>query len=113
MFLVELEAEILFQQRRETEGPNPQQLRGHPRVEQILHLPAIVLMQQAQIVVGVVQYDFDLWIFDQRPQARRLANRQGIDDGLMAIRRQLQQIDAVDEAMKTRALGVERDGSDR
>jgi hypothetical protein len=27
----------------------------------------------------------------------------------MAVRRQLQQVDAIDEAMKARALGVERD----
>ena len=54
MFFVKLHAEELLQQRRQTERANPQQLSSYAGVEEIPHLPAVVLMQQSQIVVGVV-----------------------------------------------------------
>ena len=109
MLLVQLHAEELFEQGSEPERANAQQLRGHARVEEMRDTPPVILVQQAQIVIGVVQHDLDGAILEQGAKARRRADGQGIDHRFMVQRGQLQQIDAIDEAVKTRAFGVERE----
>jgi hypothetical protein len=63
--LVELHAELLLEQRGEAEGALAEELRGDARVEQAAHLPAVVLAQEAQVVVGVVEDHLDRRVLDQ------------------------------------------------
>jgi len=37
-------------------------------------------MQEAQIVIGIVEYDFDIFVLQQRAEFRRRADRQRVDD---------------------------------
>jgi hypothetical protein len=111
MLLVELEPEVLFEQRREPEGADAEQLRRDARVEEIRHPPSVILMQQTQIVISVVQHHFHGAIFEQRAEQRGRADRQRIDHRFMMRRGKLQQVDAIDEAVKTRPLRVEREGA--
>mgnify|MGYP003346564600 CR=1 FL=1 len=91
-------------------GPrlDPEQLRGDSGVEQVGRAPPVVLMQQAQIVVGVVEHDLDLGIGEQGAERRRRLDRERIDDAVMRARRELDQVDPIDEAMEARPFGVDR-----
>jgi hypothetical protein len=80
MLLIELHPEILLEQGGETEGANAEELRRHASVEDVPGMPPIVLMQQSEVVVGVVKDDLHRRILEQGAQAGRLADRQRIDD---------------------------------
>ena len=54
-----------------------------------------------------MKYLLDLRVLDQMAQAGRLADWQRVDDGAAVARAQLEQVDAVDEPMKARPLGVD------
>ena len=109
VLLVQLEPEVLLQQRRKAEGGEAEELRRDPRVEDVRHPPAVVLVQEAQVVVSVVKDDFDPRVFHQPAQRRRRAEGQRVDDGAALIRGELQQVDAIHELVKARPLGVQRD----
>ena len=68
MLLVELHAEEPLEQRGQTERANAEQLCGDARVEDVRDSPAVVLMEQPQIVVGVVKDDFDVARLEQAPE---------------------------------------------
>ena len=78
MLLVELHPEVPLEQRRETEGANAEELRRDARVEDVPGVPAIVLMQQSEVVVGVVKDDLHRRILEQR-RPGRLACRSAAD----------------------------------
>jgi hypothetical protein len=108
MLLVELHAKVPLEERREPEGLESQQLRRDARVEDVRDAPAIILVEQSQVVVSVVKHDLDRGVLEQLAEDRRLADRQRVDDRVAGACRQLQQIDAVDEPVEACSFGVER-----
>src|SRR5688500_15832030 len=66
-------------------------------------------MEQAQIVVGIVKHGFNRLAFEQRAKSGRRANRKRIDDGASIAGGQLEQIDAIEKAVKAGALGIQRE----
>src|SRR5207249_4111326 len=72
-------------------------------------VPGVILLQEAQIVIRVVEHDLDGGSLEEMPELRGRADRQRIDDRRALARRELEQIDSVDEAMEARTFGVERD----
>src|SRR5687767_6064145 len=107
MLLVELHLEELIEQRREPEGFYPEKLRGDSRIEDAIDLPAIVLMEQAKVVVGVMKNDLDLRILEYLTEAGRHSDRQRVDDRALVARRDLQEIYPVDEPVKARSFGID------
>jgi hypothetical protein len=110
MLLVELYIEEPLQQRCQSKRADSQQLRGNSRVEDVLDVPAVVLVQEPQVVVGIVEHDFDFRRLQQRTESFGYADRERIEDGAGLSGRDLQQVDPIDEAMEARSLGVERYG---
>ncbi len=109
MLLVELHAEVALEEGRQAEAPNPEDLRRHSRVEEVRRMPAVVLMQEPQVVVGIVKDDLDARRLEQPAERRRLADGQRIEHGAPLARGELEQVDAVDETMKARAFGIDGD----
>jgi hypothetical protein len=120
--LVELHAELLVEQRGEPERALAQQLRGDARVEQAAHLPAVILAQEPQVVVGVVEHRLDRRVLDHPAERRQRADDERVDHRAQLARRgrpgravaghprrHLQQVHAVGEAVEARGLGVERE----
>ena len=89
MLLVELHAEEPLEERGKTERANPEQLGCHPRVEDVRRVPAVVLMQEPQIVIGVVQHDLDLPRFEQRAKSFGNADGERIEDRARLARGEL------------------------
>src|SRR5213079_3757268 len=87
------------------------ELRRDPRVEEPDGAKAIVAVEHAQIVIGVVEGFFDLWISQQA--AERLETRRGdghgIDDGRLGWTRDLEEVDAVAVAMEAGRFGIDAD----
>src|SRR5881396_2512655 len=108
MLFVELHTKEMFEQRCESERADAKQLRGDPRIEDVAHVPGVILLQEAQIVIRVVEHDLDGGRLKEMPELRGRADRQRIDDRRALARRELEQIDSVDEAMEARTFGVER-----
>jgi hypothetical protein len=106
MLLLELEPEEALEQRGEPEGADPGELRGDARVEDVPDVPAIVLREEAQVVVGVVKDDLDLRVLEHAAEGFRRADRQRVDDRRRVARRELEEVDPVVEAVEARALGV-------
>ncbi len=111
VLLVELHAEVPLEQRGEAERAEAQKLRRDARVEDVADVPLVVLLEQTQIVVGVVKDDLDPRILEYAAERRRLPDGYGIDDGRAFAGRELQQVDSIDESMEAGALGVQRDAS--
>ena len=57
MLLFELDAEESLEERGEAEGADAKELRREARVEDVTKLPIIILMQQPQVIVGIVKDD--------------------------------------------------------
>jgi hypothetical protein len=110
MLLVELYTEEALEQRGEAERANTEELRGDARVEDVGDLPAVVLMEEPQVVVSVVEDDFDRARFEKAPEALRDTDRERIEDRTRFTRRELEQVDPVDEPVEARPFGIERDG---
>src|SRR6185503_4106226 len=112
MLLVELETEVSLEKRGEPERLEPEQLRGDAGVENVPNVPTIILVQQSQIIIRVVKHDLDAGILEQTAESSGRADRDGIDDCRLVARRELEQIDSIDEAMEARALGIEGKDAD-
>ena len=110
MLLVELEPERALQQRREPERANAEQLRRDARVEEPARVPAVILMQQPEIVVGVVKHLLDRVALEDSPERSGLSDRQRIEHRGEVARAHLQQIDSIDESMEAGSLRVHGHG---
>src|SRR5207302_7896570 len=111
MLFVEADAEVPLEERGETERPNSQHLRRDASVEDVPHMPAIIPLEQPQIVVRVVKYGLDGGIFEHPAEGNEglCGNGKRIDDRRTVARGELQQIDTIDETMEARSLGIDRD----
>src|SRR4051812_21102739 len=109
MLFVESDVEVLLEKCSQAERLDSEELRGNPRVEDFGDMPAIILMEKAQIVVGIVKDDFHGTTLEQLTKLCRRADRKGVDDRASVSRRQLKEINAVEESMKARAFRVDRE----
>src|SRR5438067_1186194 len=109
MFFVELYSEELIEQRREPERLEAEQLGCDARIEDVSCVPAVILVQQSQVVVGVVEHDLDGWILEHLAESGGCADGKWIDDRAPLTRGDLEEIDSIDESVEARAFGVERD----
>src|SRR5438105_4865528 len=109
VFFVQPDVEVLLQQRRKTERLDAEQLRRNTRVENFGDVPAVILMQQPQVVIGVVKNYLDTIALKQLAQFRRRSDRKWIDDRASLARGNLEQVDAIEKAMEAGTLGVERE----
>ncbi len=105
----QLHAGIFLEQGREADRGFAHQLRRDPRVEQVLGMEAVIAVENAQIVVGVVEDLLDLRIGQQRTDGAEVRDGERVDDGRLRAGRELDQIDAVAIAMEARRFGVRRD----
>ena len=108
MLLVELHAEVALEERGQPERLEAEQLRGDPGVEDVADVPAVILVQEAEVVVRIVKDDLDVRILEERAQTGRAADRNRVDDGRLVARRKLKEVDSVDEAVEAGSLGIER-----
>ena len=108
VFFVELQAKKLLEECSQAKSANTKQLRCDPRVEKIGDAPAVILVQQPQVVIGVMQHNLDAAVFQQRTEFFGCTYGERVDNCFALVGRDLEQIDAVDEAMETRAFCIER-----
>src|SRR5262249_30168884 len=107
VLLIELDPEIAFEQRGQPEGLEPEELRGYARVENVDRAPGVILVQQPEIVVGIVEDLLDVGVLEEAAESGRRADRERVDDRAPLASRELQQVNSIDEAVEARALGVE------
>src|SRR5262245_5177377 len=75
VLLVQLHSKKTLEQRGETERLEPEQLRRDTCVEDVTNVPAVILMEQTEIVIRVVKDDFDVAVLEQRAESG------GVTDG--------------------------------
>src|SRR5512138_1090121 len=107
MLLVELDLEELLEQSRETERLYPEQLSRDACIEDVIDVPAIILVQQSEVVISVVKYNLDIGILEYVAECFRHSDGERIDDGAAFARRDLQQVDSVDEPVEACAFGID------
>jgi hypothetical protein len=66
-------------------------------------------VEESEIVVGVVEDHFHRPILEHSSEPRWRIHAQGVYDCTALRRRQLEEIDAVDESVKARAFGIQRE----
>ena len=107
--LVEPDAHVFLEQRRQADAGLVEQLRGDPRVEDRGGAEAVLAVQEAEIVVRVVEDDLHLRIGQHHGERRQALHGQRVHHGRLVARADLQQVDAVDEPVEARGLGVDRE----
>ena len=112
VLLVEPHAEEALEERGQPEGLDAEELGGDPGIEDVGDAPAVVLVEETQIIVGIVEDDLNLPRLEELAESRGRLDLQRIEDRVPAIGRELQQIDAVDVPVEARAFGVEGESAD-
>ena len=69
-------------------------------------------MQQTQVIVSVVEHDFDFGVFQQVSERRGRNNRQWVDNRVLLPGRELDKVNAIHEFVKARTFSVDRQFSD-
>jgi hypothetical protein len=111
VLLVQADAEEALEEGGEPERLDSEELGGDTGVEDVRDAPAVVLMQEPQVVVGVMEDHLDVARFEERAESRVRLDLQRVDDGVAALGRELEEVDAVDVPVEARTLGVEREGT--
>ena len=73
----------------------------------MIDVPAVILVKQSQVVIGIVKNDLDILVFQDLAESLRHADGEGVDDCASLARRDLQEVDSVDEAVEARSLGID------
>jgi hypothetical protein len=107
--LVQPHPEVFVEQRSEPERGEPEQLGRDAGVENVARVPAVVLVQKTQVVIGVVQHLLDARILEEGTEPLGASHGERIDDGGGVAGGQLKQVNAIDEPMEARAFGIEGD----
>jgi hypothetical protein len=110
--LVELDIDMLLEQRSQSDGVLARQLGGEARVEQIPALKPVVAVEYAEIVVSIVKDDLDLWILEYDTNWIEVLDRKRINQGSLGVSANLYQINAIHVPVKGRGLGIERNSID-
>jgi hypothetical protein len=107
--LVQLHPEVLFEQRREPDARLVEELRRHSRVEERTGAESILALEEAEVVIRIVEDDLDRRVAQQGAEPAEIGDRERVDHDRGGPRRDLQQIDLVFVAMEARGLRVDRD----
>ena len=102
----ELHPRVLLQERGQSHRRLAGELRRDARVEQGPRPEAVVPVEDAQVVVGIVEDLLDPGVREELADRRQIGDRERVDDGGGGGARQLDQEDAVTIAMKARRFGV-------
>src|SRR5256885_1911061 len=86
---------MLIQERRESHGALPGELRRDPRVAQPSRAEAVVAVEDAEVVVRIVEDLFDLRVGEEIPQGGEIVHRERVDDRGLSGARELHQDNAV------------------
>ena len=70
---------------------------------------AVVAVEHAQIVIGVVKDFLDVWIREQRTDRRKVGDGQGIDQRGLGWARDLHEVNAIAVAVETCGFGIYAD----
>ena len=106
VLLVEGHAEVLLEQCREADPRLVEKLGGDPGVEEPRGANAVLPLEEAQVIVGVVEDDFDPRVGQQRGKSLEALDGQRIHDGGALSRGDLQEIHPVLVAVEAGGLGV-------
>src|SRR5678815_969367 len=109
MFLVQLHPEKLLEQCSKTKRLDAQELRGNASVENAVDMPAVILVEKSQIIVGIMKHHLDLGILKNVTECLRHSDGKRIDYRASFARRQLQKINSVDEPVEARSLSIDGD----
>ena len=104
-----LHSNVLFEQGCEADGGFAGELRGDARIEQGGGPKAVIAIEDAEVVVGVVEYLLHGGVGQQLADGVEVGYGEGIDDRCVLRGGQLHQIDAVEVLVETCRLGVDRD----
>jgi len=66
-----------LQQRGQTQPGLAEELGGDPGVEDARGAESVLVFEEAQIVIGVVEHELDLWIGEQGPNLGEVAAARG------------------------------------
>src|SRR5688500_882813 len=94
VLLVRLYVEELVEERSEAEGLDPQELCRNASVGDVVDVPAIILVQQPQVVVGVMKDHLDLRVEKNLPEPFGHAYGKRVDDRALVARGYLEEIDS-------------------
>src|SRR3954452_23888094 len=106
---VEPYPEILLQEGRQSYARFVQELCRNPGVEQIGAAKPILMGQESEVVVGIVEYDLDLWVRQNLPDQGEIGHRKRIHNGGLMPGRHLEKVDPITKTMKACGLRVQRD----
>jgi len=107
--LGELEAQVLLHDAPQPQRALAQERRGDLRVEQVGHRQAGVAVQDAQVVVRVVEHGLHGGIFQEVRQRVQDAHRERVDQEVLLARGDLHQAHPVEEPVVACRLRVDRD----
>jgi hypothetical protein len=108
MLLILVDAEVALQQISQTTAPISQNSRGPHGVEKIVQHPAILALDQDQVVLGRMEDLLHRAIGDDFAQASQVKTGQRIDDVILTGDRDLDQADALAVCVQT--IGFQIDG---
>src|SRR5688500_20342553 len=83
---------MAFEERREPERLDAEQLGGNPGIEDVGDSPAVILVKETEVVVGVMEYDLDVPRFQQIPELVGGLDLQRIDDRVLPVGGELEQV---------------------
>ena len=111
MLLIQLHADVFLEQGCQSDRRLARQLRRDARVEQADRPKAVIAIEDAEIVIRVMERLFELRIRQHGAHGAQvgLGDGHGIDQRRLRRTRDLQEVDAVAVAMKARCFGIDAD----
>ena len=111
MLFLELHAQVLLEQRRQSDSGLAGELCRDTGVEQVNRMKAVVAVEHAQIIVGVVEGLFELRIRQQRADGRQLrgGNGDGVDKRRLGWARDLEEVDTIVVTMEAGGFRIDAD----
>src|SRR6266404_2824350 len=101
----QLDTEVAFYQRRQTEFTNAKQAPADQRVENSARNEVQTAAKHSQVVVRAVQNNF--LAFQRSPQRRKIDIRQRVDDGIAPRQTDLEQTKFLSITMKAISLRID------
>jgi hypothetical protein len=105
--LVQPHLQVLLQQRGKPDTRLIQQLGGDAGIEEVGCAEPILEIQQPEVIVGVVKNDLDVGVGQHRGQGGEAAYGQRVYYRGFPAGRELQEVDPVAIAVKTRRFGID------
>jgi hypothetical protein len=99
-FLVYRDPKVFLQQGTQTDCRLSSQLRGNPCIEQATGRESVVAVEKAQIIIGIMQYDFNARLLEQATERGEVIHRQWVHQGSLRVGAELDQVHAVNIPVK-------------